>query len=173
MLDCDNGLVISHMMGSHRHYPNRYPEEYLEDKAFSEYEKSVHFSDKALGEMMAFFRKDKRVKAVVFVSDHSHIPADKRGHNADQYSQEMTEIPMFVYLSPAYQQENRELVMRLRKNRTAVFTNDLIFELMLSLWGIAPASRWNIGQNSYALDYTNARTLWGREKIRGRYTGIP
>lgn len=122
---------------------------------------------------MAFFRKDKRVKAVVFVSDHSHIPADKRGHNADQYSQEMTEIPMFVYLSPAYQQENRELVMRLRKNRTAVFTNDLIFELMLSLWGIAPASRWNIGQNSYALDYTNARTLWGREKIRGRYTGIP
>ena len=139
----------------------------------SEYEKSVHFSDKALGEMMAFFRKDKRVKAVVFVSDHSHIPADKRGHNADQYSQEMTEIPMFVYLSPAYQQENRELVMRLRENRTAVFTNDLIFELMLSLWGIAPASRWNIGQNSYALDYTNARTLWGREKIRGRYTGIP
>ena len=173
MLDFDHGLVILHMMGSHRHYPNRYPAEYLADKAFSEYEKSVHYSDKALGGMMEFFRKDKRVKAVVFVSDHSHIPADKRGHNADQYTQEMTEIPMFVYLSPAYQQENRELVMRLRKNRTAVFTNDLIFELMLSLWGIAPASRWNIGQNSYALDYTNARTLWGREKIQERHSDIP
>lgn len=166
MLDFDNGLIVLHMMGSHRHYPNRYPENYLEDQPFSEYEKSVHYSDKALGEMMTFLRQDKRVKAVVYVSDHSHIPADKRGHNADQYAQEMTEIPMFVYLSEQYRSEQPELAANLEKNRTAVFTNDLIFELMLSLWGVAPESRWNIAQHGYALDYSTARTLWGTEKLQ-------
>ena len=172
MMDFGNGLVILHMMGSHRHYPNRYPAGYLENGSFSEYEKSIHYSDKALGEMLEFFRKDERVKAVVFVSDHSHIPADKRGHNADQYTQEMTEIPMFVYLSPAYRKENRELTANLRLNRKAVFTNDLIFELMLSLLGIAPSSDWNIGQSGYALNCTNARTLWGTQRINSQTDGI-
>ena len=172
MMDFGNGLVILHMMGSHRHYPNRYPAGYLENGSFSEYEKSIHYSDKALGEMLEFFRKDERVKAVVFVSDHSHIPADKRGHNADQYTQEMTEIPMFVYLSPAYRKENRELTANLRLNRKAVFTNDLVFELMLSLFGIAPSSDWNIGQSGYALNCTNARTLWGTQRINSQTDGI-
>lgn len=165
MMDFDNGLVILHMMGSHRHYPNRYPAGYLEGQPFSEYEKSVHYSDKALGEMMALFRKDKRVKAVVFLSDHSHIPADKRGHNADQYTQEMAEIPMFVYLSTEYRRKNSELAAQLKKNRTAVFTNDLTFELMLGLWGIAPVSEWNIAQKNYSLNYSNARTLWGTKRL--------
>lgn len=164
VLDSERELVILHMMGSHRHYPNRYPEGYADQLGMSEYERSVRFSDYALGEMLRILRADKRVKAVLFVSDHSHIPADKRGHNADQYTQEMAEIPMFLYLSDAYAAKHPDLVRTLQKNRNRIFTNDLVFDLMLSLLGVR-LDRYSPASPEYPLTYDSARTMQNAQPI--------
>ncbi len=167
-LDGDRKLVIFHMMGSHRHYPNRYPEGFAADTDLTEYEKTVLYSDQVLGEMLARLSADPRVKAVLFVSDHSHVPVHNLGHSADHFIQEMAEIPMFLYLSESFRQEHPALTARLTAHRNRVFTNDLIFGLMLSLMNLqndfTPA-RYQLTSDAYALEFGEAASLWGRQKL--------
>ena len=60
------------------------------------------------------FRENPRVKAAVYVSDHSEVPGV--GHAADLFEPEMTEIPMFLYLSETLRKQRSALEWTLRKN---------------------------------------------------------
>ncbi|MBS1368724.1 MAG: phosphoethanolamine transferase [Lentisphaeria bacterium] len=161
-LAAKRGLVVLHLMGSHGPYHRRYPESFAEKLDWHAYDKSVLYTDSLLEKLTAMFRGNPRVRAAVYVSDHSEIPGV--GHAADLFEPEMAAIPMFLYLSDELRRERPELEQTLRSHAGSVFTNDLVFELLLDLMGIrhtfsAPALR--IASPEYALTPEKARTLWG------------
>ena len=90
-------LVVVHLMGSHGPYFRRYPEKFRPELEWYPYDKSILYTDTLLEKMIGMFRENPRVKAAVYVSDHSEVPGV--GHAADLFEPEMTEIPMFLYLS--------------------------------------------------------------------------
>ena len=112
------------------------------------------------------FRKNPRVRAALYLSDHAEIPGV--GHAADLFEPEMAEIPMFLYLSDTLRHQRPELEQTLRNNAEKLFTNDLIFELMLDLMGIhhrfgTPELRF--ASPEYNLPPEKARTLWGTRPL--------
>ncbi len=168
MLQRKRGLVVLHLMGSHGPYYRRYPEEFGRDLEWYPYDKSILYTDSLLEKMIGMFRANPRVRAAVYVSDHSEVPGV--GHAADLFEPEMTEIPMLLYLSDSFRRERPAVAQQLRKHAGAVFTNDLVFELLLDLMGIRhrfglPSLR--IASPEYDLTPERARTLWGTRRLSG------
>lgn len=161
-LNGKRALVVLHFMGSHGPYAQRYPEHFAAALDWHAYDKSVLYTDSLLEELIDSFRKNPRVRAAVYVSDHSEIPGV--GHAADLFEPEMAAIPMLCYLSEELRRERPELERTLRKHAARIFTNDLVFDLMLDLMGIR--SRFSppelrIARPEYALTPERALTLWG------------
>ncbi|UKI31750.1 MAG: phosphoethanolamine transferase [Lentisphaeria bacterium] len=166
LLQSKRSLVVLHLMGSHGPYFKRYPEEFGRDLEMVPYDKSLRYTDFLLGEMVKMFRKNPRVRAALYLSDHAEIPGV--GHAADLFEPEMAEIPMFLYLSDTLRHQRPELEQTLRNNAEKLFTNDLIFELMLDLMGIhhrfgTPELRF--ASPEYNLPPEKARTLWGTRPL--------
>ena len=160
-------LVVLHLMGSHGPYQQRYPENFAEELDWHAYDKSVLYTDSLLEKMIDLFRNNPRVRAAVYVSDHSEIPGV--GHAADLFEPEMAAIPMFCYLSEELRRERPELERTLRSHAESIFTNDLVFELMLDLMGIRhrfspPELRF--ADPRYALTPERALTLWGKFPLK-------
>jgi len=168
ILDYDRSLTFVHLNGNH--YPYRLsfpPDEVFDEQDFSIYEKSIRFNDKILSKLFDLAQANN-VDVMLYVSDHSDAVSVKRGHDPRNYLQEMAEIPFWIYLSDNYREAHPEIVDRLRVAAGQVFTNDLIFDLLLSLMGmdnefvdptLVP------GSDSYRIDKENARTVYGRERI--------
>ena len=167
-LNSDRSLVILHMMGSHGPYAKRYPKDFGKDLSWHPYDKSILYVDGLLKRIFTLLRNHPRVKAAVYLSDHSEKPGI--GHGADAYEQEIAEIPMLLYLSDSLREEQPELVETLRGNANCIFTNDLTFELLLDLMGIqhkfgSPQTR--IALRTYDMPFEKARTLLGARKLDG------
>ena len=153
-------------MGSHGPYFKRYPEEFGRDLEMVPYDKSIRYTDFLLEQMVEMFRRNPKVRAALYLSDHSEIPGI--GHAADLFEPEMAEIPMMLYLSDTLRRERPQLEHALRNNAAKLFTNDLVFELMLDLMGIrhtfgAPELRF--ASPEYDLPPEKARTLWGTRPL--------
>ncbi len=165
-LQSQRGLVVLHLMGSHGPYFKRYPEEFGRDLEMVPYDKSIRYTDFLLEQMVEMFRRNPKVRAALYLSDHSEIPGI--GHAADLFEPEMAEIPMMLYLSDTLRRERPQLEHALRNNAAKLFTNDLVFELMLDLMGIrhtfgAPELRF--ASPEYDLPPEKARTLWGTRPL--------
>ena len=156
-------LVVLHFMGSHGPYHQRYPEGFARELDWHAYDKSVLYTDSLLEKLIEMFRKNPRVRAAVYVSDHSEIPGV--GHAADRFEPEMAEIPMLLYLSEKLRRERPELEQTLRNHAGSIFTIDLVFDLMLDLMGVRnrfSPPELRIAGPGYALSQEKALTLWGK-----------
>ncbi len=168
LLDYDRSLTFVHLNGNH--YPYRLsfpPDEVFDEQDFSIYEKSIRFNDRILSNLYDLAQAND-VDVMLYVSDHADAVSVKMGHDPRQYVQEMAEIPLWVYLSDNYRAAHPEIADRLRAASGQVFTNDLVFDLLLSLMGmdnefvdptLVP------GSDGYRIDEENARTVYGRERI--------
>ncbi|WP_367274618.1 phosphoethanolamine transferase [uncultured Victivallis sp.] len=163
LLEGKRTLVVLHFMGSHGPYHQRYPEGFAAELDWHAYDKSVLYTDTLLEKLIDSFRKNPRVRAAVYVSDHSEIPGV--GHAADLFEPEMAAIPMLLYLSEELRRERPELEAVLRNHAQRIFTNDLTFDLMLDLMGIRnrfSPPELRIARPEYALTPERAMTLQGR-----------
>lgn len=161
-------LIVLHLMGSHGPYAKRYPRDFRRDLSWHPYDKSVLYVDGVLKRIFTLLRKNPRVKAALYLSDHSEKPGV--GHGADAYEQEIAEIPMLLYLSESFREEHPELEKTLRSHIRSVFTNDLTFELLLDLMGIAHtfgSPHLRIALPTYDLPFDKARTLLGTRRLDG------
>ncbi|MDR0932096.1 MAG: phosphoethanolamine transferase, partial [Victivallales bacterium] len=168
-LNAKRKLVVIQLMGSHGPYFQRYPEDFATELDWKPYDKSVLYTDSLLKELVTTFRKISQVRAAVYVSDHSEIPGV--GHAADLFEPQMAEIPMFIYLSEELRQARPELTQNLQRHVEAVFTNDLVFELMLDLMNIRnnfSSNTLRISSKQYSLTHDQALTLWGSHAIYSR-----
>ncbi len=163
-------LIIIQLMGSHYPYPHVFPDDFMADSSLSAYEKSVCYNDSVIKEMFQYFQS-RNASAILYLSDHSEDVANALGHDPrpEVFTQVMTEIPFWIYISPDYSSKHPGLSERMKRATERVFTSDLIFDLVLSLMNIKCSltdSTKDVLSDDYFLTRDNARTLGGGVKLQ-------
>ena len=111
-------------------------------------------------------RETLHASVIMYVSDHSEDM--KYTHGTGHFTFDMTRIPLWIYLSPSYQQKHKEKAESLRRHESCVFTNDLVFDTLCGLIGADNYGRteaYDLSSPSYALTEKEALTMHGKMHI--------
>ena len=167
-----NNFIVLHIMGSHIYYNNRYPTEFNQWHGDSEvtspesYANSIHYTDYILSQVFDYAQKNLNLHAMVYFSDHGENL--EISHNPDVFSYDMVRIPMFIYLSPEYQQALPGRTRAIRYHRSRYFTNDMLYDTISGLLN-APSSRYIEAQDltspNYAYTRANLTTMLGQQTL--------
>ena len=150
-------------MGSHIYYNNRYPESFnrfsSEDGSSSmvsmaSYANSILYTDAILSQVYDYARKNLNLTAMVYFSDHGENI--EISHNPDVFRFDMVRIPMWIYLSDAYQHAMPGHTRALRQHASRYFTNDMLYDTMCGLLN-APSERYDPGQDFASSTYRFTR----------------
>lgn len=136
----DNQLIVLHLIGNHGDYRDRYPKAYAvdqpESKKANAYDNSMRYNDEVVRKIYEVAKTVPHFQALVYMSDHAEDIEHGLGHDPERYTQDMADIPFYVLVSDEYMASAPEKVDTLRAHRGDVFTNDLIYNLVLGLMGI-------------------------------------
>ena len=168
-------LVFIHLNGNHYEYKDRYPEQYnvfkdktaiseqVEDQQqFNEYDNSVLYSDHVLQELFKYSQEELQASAIVYFSDHGEDLKTGNKHIPSKFSLSMAKIPLLLYFSDAYKQDNSALYNNFSGNRDKYFTNDLIYETLVSLLNIETphtSQENSLGSNLYKYEKQDLKIL--------------
>ena len=173
-----NNFIVLHVMGSHIYYNNRYPTEFNQWHGDSEvtspesYANSIHYTDYILSQIFDYATKNLNLRAMVYFSDHGENL--EISHNPDVFSYDMVRIPMFIYLSPEYQDALPGRTRAIRYHRSRYFTNDMLYDTISGLLS-APSSRYDERQDltspNYAFTRSTLTTMLGQQTLTGDPNG--
>ena len=178
-----NNFIVLHIMGSHIYYNNRYPSDFMKWKtedgtgmatAVSSYANSILYTDFFLSQVFGYAREHLNLQAMLYFSDHGENLVIS--HNPDVFSFDMVRIPMFVYLSPEYQEALPEQSAILRQRHGRYFTNDMLYDTVCGLLN-APSHRYEAQQDFTSPDYGFTRetltTMLGQHQLDEDPDGPP
>ena len=161
-------------MGNLYHYCMRYPEVFKlyaleEESELNCYDDSVRYNDSNIANLIKIFNESNVEGTFTYLSDHGEDVIGGNAHKAAKFNQAMIKIPLLVYLSANWKEKYPDTQDKGVKNINKVFTNDLLFDLMLDLWrikttGVERNSRYSLFNSNYKL--TNPLTLHGKRKIK-------
>ena len=80
----------------------------------------------------------------------------------------MTRIPMVAWLSRDFEQSHPDRAKALRVNSKAIWTNDLLYDLVLGLAGVQTEhydAGYDLSSSTFRLDPSAALTLNGARKV--------
>ena len=168
-----NTLIIIHLMGSHQKYEKRVPKEFRQftgaDEVVASYDNSILYTDYVVDEIYNKAKKNPAFKALVYFSDHGEEPHVVGGHDPVNVTYQMLKVPLFVYLSDSYRKNHLNLFESLKSNEHKYFSNDLIFDLMVSLMRIEGVPNFeeslNLCSKKYRLDKASTLTMYGKKHI--------
>lgn len=168
-----NTLIIIHLMGSHQKYEKRVPKEFRQftgaDEVVASYDNSILYTDYVVDEIYNKGKKNPAFKALVYFSDHGEEPHVVGGHDPVNVTYQMLKVPLFVYLSDSYRKNHLNLFESLKSNEHKYFSNDLIFDLMVSLMRIEGVPNFeeslNLSSKKYRLDKASTLTMYGKKHI--------
>ena len=168
-----NTLIIVHLMGSHQKYEKRVPKEFRQfkgtDEVVASYDNSILYTDYVVDEIYSKVKQNPAFKALVYFSDHGEEPHVVGGHDPVNVTYQMLKVPLFVYLSDSYSKNHLNLIETLRSNEHKYFSNDLIFDLMVSLMRINGVPSFeeslNLSSKEYRLDKDSTLTMYGKKHI--------
>ena len=164
-------LLVLHLMGSHNTYENRYPEDFHpfgSETLIDRYDNSIAYTDAILRQIYDDVRQRPDFACLVYFSDHGEAIDEGYMHNGDAYRPSMTYIPLVLLASDAYRTRAAAKWQTLAAHRDAYFTNDLIYDLMLSLMGIDTGNTRpenDLTSPSYDATPARFRTEHGAEPI--------
>lgn len=165
-------LIVIHLMGNHGSYSERYPAEFDKftgDKDVDDYDNSILYNDYVVENLYKKLSGLKNFKCMVYFADHADAPRQHLGHDASRYIPEMTDIPFYICFSDNYIQENRDKIAVLEQAQDKYFTNDLIFNTVLSLMDIKINGIYepenDIASTQYDFNPERFRTLYGKKRI--------
>lgn len=168
----DKMLIVMHLMGNHGSYEQRYPkafEKYDGKNTIDKYDNSIIYNDYVMSQVYKRARKIPNFKGLVYCSDHADAIDKNLSHDAAQFDFDMTHIPLYIYLSDSYIQNNSAKYKSLEKQKNKLFTNDLLFNLMLGVLGINLNNIYEPNNDPTAdtLDNNKERfkTLYGKKYI--------
>lgn len=114
---------------------------------YENYLTAIKYNDMVLKEIAALTMDRPDFSALVYYSDHGESliyqsfndiapenlqqPAGR--HNVAQFSFAMTRIPLIVALSESFKHKYPDTTQALRAHRTAIFTNDTLYDFILDL----------------------------------------
>ena len=168
-----NTLIIIHLMGSHQKYEKRVPKEFRQftgaDEVVASYDNYILYTDYVVDEIYNKAKKNPAFKALVYFSDHGEEPHVVGGHDPVNVTYQMLKVPLFVYLSDSYRKNHLNLFESLKTNEHKYFSNDLIFDLMVSLMRIEGVPNFeeslNLSSKKYRLDKASTLTMYGKKHI--------
>ncbi len=168
-----HALVVVHLMGCHGSYKDRYPSEYAietsDDKEVKTYDSAVYYNDAALRQLTETVSHYPQFKGWIYFSDHGEDPDTHSGHDASSFTWRKARIPLIMHFSDRFISENPEIFETLSAHRESYWTNDLLYNLMLSVLGIenTPQREEHLDLASPSYDRTkeNTWTLHGKKRI--------
>ena len=168
--DNKNVFVIIHLMGSHQKYDKRLPSEFIkfegQDETMDYYDDTVLYTDYILEKIYSKASEKSNFKAMIYFSDHGEDPHVVGGHDPVNLNGQMLRIPLAVYLSDRYVQDNPKIHDALVQNKDKYFSNDLIFDLTVRIMGISGLpgmdDSLNLADKAYALDKNSVLTMYGK-----------
>lgn len=168
----DKMLIVMHLMGNHGSYEQRYPkafEKYDRKNTIDKYDNSIIYNDYVMSQVYKRARKIPNFKGLVYCSDHADAIDKNLSHDAAQFDFDMTHIPLYIYLSDSYIQNNSAKYKSLEKQKNKLFTNDLLFNLMLGVLGINLNNIYEPNHDPTADTFDNNKerfkTLYGKKYI--------
>ena len=169
----ENNFVVFHLYGSHIYYHHRYPQNYQkwtdpgEQGKIADYKNSLLFTDNVLKEIYNYGREKLNMDAMIYLSDHGSTPGIVR--NPDTVMPIVFHIPLFVYLSPSYQNEHQLVAQTLKNNTQQYFTNDLLYNLVCGVLDVESNhydESESLASPNYRFDLTNLKTNMGKESLK-------
>ena len=165
-------LIVVHLLGCHETYRERYPRTaaVFDDRTRTgAYENAVRYSDDIVRQIYEHAKQAAGFRDLVYFSDHGEAVASGSGHNPDLYEPCMTYIPFYILFSETGRAARPDACAALRANASQPFTNDLAYELLATLLGLAPPRaiepRNNPANPAYDGDLARLRTCHGEREI--------
>jgi len=90
-------------------------------------------------------------------------------HDASTFTYDMARIPFVVWASEHFARSNPDRINALRSNSKGVFTNDLLYELLIGLTGVQTTyyeEEYDPSSPKYSLTSGSAMTLHGAKMVR-------
>ena len=169
----ENNFVVLHLMGSHIDYNNRYPSKYQiwtdpdTSGRLADYKNSLLYTDTVLKEIFEYGERHLNMDAMVYFSDHGTDP--NRSRDPDESRFIGLRVPLFVYLSKDYRDNNAEVVNALEANKDKFFSNDLMFNLMCGIMNIS-SEHYNeeesLTSTKYKFDINSVKAGLGTKNVK-------
>lgn len=168
-----NNFIVIHLMGSHQKYEKRLPSEYMVFKGDDEnndyYDDTVLYTDHIVSEIYKKAKSYSSFMGMVYLSDHGEDPHIVGGHDPVNVNAQMLRIPAVVYLSDNYINRCKSIYANLKANSGNYWSNDLLYELMVSLLGVEGAPNFDpkldIASDKYDLDKNSVLTMYGKKHV--------
>lgn len=168
-----NNFIVLHIMGSHIRYDDRLPAGYPildtegHDRRTNVYDTTVKYTDDVLRDIFTYARDHLQLQTMIYFSDHGENM--ERSHvSSKNMTYDMVRIPLFIYLSPAYQAAYPDTASHLLENEHKVWTNDLAFDTISGLLHAPNTdydSRWDLTSGDYSLTKDRALTKHGEWRV--------
>lgn len=181
-----NRVLFIHLMGNHGNYCSRYPAQYqvfngdlplaefghIATKSTSLtntincYDNSVRYNDFVVGSIIDELKQKKGVNGLIYFSDHSEDVINQLSHNKDNFTYNMTQIPLLIWLSPKYKDKYAKKYRMLQQHRHQLFGNDDMYDTLIGLIDITTDkydAKNDLTSPQYQLSNENAYTLNGKK----------
>lgn len=158
-------IVFIHLFGNHWTYKHRYPVDkfnVFQDKeyaykvkdvqAVNEYDNSMVYNDYIMEHIFNYAKKNWNVANIAYVSDHSEAVKSGNKHIPGKYEFDMATIPVYFYFSDEYIAHNKEKFERIMASKKTPFTNDMMYNMLLYIWGI-DTPYYNVKENCFSGEY--------------------
>ncbi|MGN1393777.1 MAG: phosphoethanolamine transferase [Succinivibrionaceae bacterium] len=177
-LNSEKKLIVIHLMGSHSSYTDRYPPLYTKFTGDSDYlntyNNSVYYNDHVLKMIYETVKNIPDFKSMIYFSDHGEDPYMMLGHNSAQFTWDMAKIPLWMIFSDSYIKEHSDIIKTLRLHINQPFTNDMMFDTVLGVFGITNNEYYNplndLSSSSYNHSFLDLKTLYGKKSLKEMLT---
>lgn len=182
-----NRIIFLHLSGNHALYFRRYPQHFLNYKnnlpigdfgalALTEniagrtntYDNSILYNDYVVSSLIEATKQSNSVSALIYFADHSEDVVTGYEHNADKFTFEMVNIPLFLWLSDSYKNTYSSKAEAIYNNKEKLVPNDLIYDAIIGIAGVkTPHTKesLSIGSPQYHIDEADAKTLHSCKNI--------
>lgn len=165
-------LIVIHLMGNHGSYEERYPQNFavFGSKGIDKYDNSILYNDYVVSKIYERVQKLSGFKCMIYFADHADAAKDGLGHDSGRFIWPMTHIPLYMVFSKDFMREEQNLIANLRNSSDKIFTNDLVFNLLLGIMRIKIPSLYepenDITNTTYNFDVQRFKTLYGKKMIK-------
>lgn len=179
-----NKVIFIHLIGNHGSYEERYPKKYSRysgslptslfgaksaswrHKKINSYDNSVLYNDYVVSSLYKIIKSQSQnaPTAFMYLSDHADDVFKNRRHDSGRFTYEMTQIPFWIWCSPAYRAAYSDTFDRLRSHKFTLFSNDFLYDTLLGITHITTNKYHkyaDLTTSSYSLPPDVAKTLHG------------
>jgi len=177
-------VIFVHLIGSHASYLSRYPHDntftrfqkplkYGEFgikaatvKSINAYDNSVLYNDYVVSSILKEFQKSKDASAFIYMSDHADDVINQLAHNSAKFTYYMTQVPLLTWFSDSFKKEYPKKYSNLLSRSETLFSNDMLYNTMLGIFGIKTDKYnaiYDFSSDKYKLESKDALVLHGKK----------